>query len=307
MLISNPSLTDVTQITGNITGLHTLSMFIALPLAGILFPLEAIRQNMQGMAEGPQYTDLFLRTILVFTGLILYRTIFNFIVHSSFIVEHSILSMGQAAALIGQMETYTETHRVSFLTGVFPICFCWAMCFMVLVFKAVLEWVRYALLGALYVAGPIAFVTHLFGPTRHVAGAWFKEVIEVSLWTVVLKLLLRILLELHVQTVLTSANQTNDILTLIGVSVTLIVMIWQCTKYTSHFIASGGFGAAMGTLASSHMARRGMDAAKSSVKWTLGHDKQEEREPGSESQGRTPNNRARTVMGSPPTRGSRHD
>jgi hypothetical protein len=240
--INNPTITDVTQISVNMADLETLGMTVAVALMGLLIPLEFLRQNLNIIEGKSNYSATFVRIFLVCMGLMLYKSIFNFLVGVGVVVEDSILSLPKWGEFLAELAKFYLSYKPSFWGSLLPILFAWTASFLALVVKAVIYWVRYALLSLLYFVGPISFVFYIFEPTRHSLGAWFKNVIQLSLWTVVLKLIVRIMLALQVKTFMAQANMDQDVITIIGINVTFLVMVIASPIFTAEFISNHTIG-----------------------------------------------------------------
>ena len=239
--INDPTITDITQISTNMSALETLGMTIAVALMGFLIPLEFLNQNLKVIEGKSSYSSTFVRIFVVCLGLMLYNTIFNFLIGISVIVENSILSLPQWANFLTELGKFYLAYKPSAFSLI-PLLFAWLASFLALVVKAVLYWVRYALLSLLYFVGPVSFVFYIFEPTRHSAGTWFKNVIQLSLWTVVLKIIVRVMLALQVQTYMSQANMNSDIITIIGINVTFLVMVIASPVFTAEFISNHTIG-----------------------------------------------------------------
>jgi len=259
-MFHDPTITDISKITTTMSSLKSLSFGVATALIGFLFPLEILHQNLRAMEGRNSYTGVFIRFGLVCLGLILYDQIFNFMVQVSTIMEFSILSEDQWSVLLAQLAQFFETRKVSFITSL-PLVFTWAASFLAILAQTVMYWVRYCLLSVLYFVGPIAFAFLLFEPTSFLPKAWFKNVIQLAMWSVVMKIIVRIMLQLQVMTYLSSANANLDVMTLIGINTTFVVMVLLSPYFTSHFISGQTFGP-FAVMASSVMTSKGFTALK---------------------------------------------
>ncbi len=240
-IFQDPTITDISRISTTMASLKSLSFVIAFALVGLLTPLEVIHQNIRAMEGRNSYTNLFIRLGLVFVGLLLYDRIFDFMVKTSTIIEYSILSIDRWSELLAQLAQFFETRKVTFVTSL-PLIFTWLASFLAILAQSIMYWVRYCLLSVLYFIGPIAFVFNIFEPTSFLPKAWFKNVIQLSLWPVVMKIIVRVMLELQVMTYLTSANTNLDVLTLVGINSTFVVMVVLSPYFTDHFISGQTFG-----------------------------------------------------------------
>jgi hypothetical protein len=259
--ISNPTVTDVTQISVNMADLETLGMTVAVALMGLLIPLEFLRQNLNIIEGKSTYSATFVRIFVVCMGLMLYKTVFNCLVGVGVIVEDSILSIPKWGEFLTELAKFYLNYKPSFFRSLLPILFAWTASFLALVVNAVIYWVRYALLSLLYFVGPISFVFYIFEPTKNFLGAWFKNVMQLSLWTVVLKLIVRIMLSLQVQTFMAQANMDQDVITIIGINVTFLVMVIASPLFTAELIGKQTIGP-MADVAASFFSAPGKVLAK---------------------------------------------
>lgn len=240
-IFHDPTITDISRISATMGSLKSLSFVIAFALIGLLTPLEVIHQNIRAIEGRNSYTSLFVRLGLVFVGLILYDRVFNFMVKTSTIIEFSILSENRWSDLLAQLAQFFETRKVTFVTSL-PLVFTWFASFLAILAQNIMYWVRYCLLSVLYFVGPIAFTFNIFEPTSFLPKAWFKNVIQLSLWPVVMKIIVRVMLELQVMTYLANANANLDVLTLVGINTTFVVMVVLSPYFTDHFISGQTFG-----------------------------------------------------------------
>lgn len=240
-IFNDPTITDISRISTTMASLKSLSFVIAFALVGLLTPMEVIHQNIKAIEGRNGYTSLFVRLGLVFVGILLYDQIFNFFVKTSTIIEWSILSEDKWSDLLAQLAQFFKTRKLTLISSL-PLVFTWIASFLALLAQSVMFWVRYCLLSVLYFVGPIAFTFNIFEPTAFLPKAWFKNVIQLSLWPVVMKIIVRVMLELQVMTYLASANSNLDILTLIGINTTFVVMVVLSPYFTDHFISGQTFG-----------------------------------------------------------------
>lgn len=256
----DPTITDITRIAETMGGLKSLSQMLAYALLVLLVPLEAIHQNIKAIEGRAEYTNTLLRVILVFVGLILYDRIFGFIIRAATIVEFSVLSETQWSDLLAQLASFFKAQKLTFMSSL-PMIFTWIASFLALLAKNVLYWVRFCLLSVLYFVGPIAFAFNALSATTFLPKAWFKNVIQLSLWTVVMKIIVRVMFELQVMTYLAAANTELDIITLIGINATFVVMIILSPYFTAQFVSGQAMGP-FAVMASSFMAAKTLSITK---------------------------------------------
>lgn len=237
----DPTITDISRIAATIGSLKSLSLVMSYALIGFLVPLEMIHQQLNAIEGKNNMTGVFIRIGLVFVGLLLYDRIFGFIVKASTIMELSILSEQRWSDLLAELAQFFQTRKLTLVSSL-PMVFTWIASFLALLVKNILYWVRYCLLSVLYFIGPIAFAFHIYNPTSFLPQAWFKNVIQLSLWTVVMKIIVRVMLELQVMTYLATANSEVDVLTLVGINTTFVVMIVFSPYFTAQFISGQTIG-----------------------------------------------------------------
>jgi len=233
---------DITQIPARMANLHALAMATGLALFGFLAMLEILRQNIAAAKDQSDYAGMAIRLILACLGFLLYGWIFNFMTQAVFIMENAILSMKDWGNLLHEITHCFRTYHPGILTGTLSILFAWIASFLATVAQMVLYWVRYVLVSLLYFVGPLCMACLAFQPTSYLVGNWFKNVLQISLWTFVFKMIVRIFLELQVGIYLAHANSTRDILAIIGVNVTFLVVIVLGPLFTAEFISGKAFG-----------------------------------------------------------------
>ena len=249
-LLDHSLVADITQIVARSANLHGLSMLLGWTLLAFFVVLEAVRQNVASLEDRTDFGGMAVRVGLSCIGLILYTTVFSFIVNAAFIAENAILSEAQWGQLLLQVSHCFSTFRPSLVMGSLTILFAWLSSFLVILILTVLYWFRYGLLAAFYFLGPAVFGTYPFAPMSHLTTAWFRNVTQLSLWAFVLKLMMRIMLEIQVGTFLADANKYLDILAITGINMALLALVVASVFFTERFLRGEGFGAT-GAVASS--------------------------------------------------------
>jgi len=87
-----------------------------------------------------------------------------------------------------------------------PLLITWLSSFLALAMTEILEWCRYCLLAVLYFVGPLCFSCLVFERVKFVPGLWFRNVIQLSLWTLILRVVVRVMIELKLPEMLAQAN-----------------------------------------------------------------------------------------------------
>ncbi len=234
--IHNLAITDILSITTSLSKLHSLFNALAVGLLFLVVPLELLRQYFSLLEGRGSYASLVVRALMAFVGLILYNSVFNFLMRCGFVIENSVLSAQDWGKFLSEIGHFYQNYKPYVLTTLFPVLFAWLASFIAIIMQAILYWIRYALLSVLYVVGPITFVLYLYEPTSYLISSWFKNVIQASLWTVVLKILVRIFIELQAQSFLAQANVSLDIITIVGINVTFLVLLIAAPFFAANFV-----------------------------------------------------------------------
>lgn len=243
-----------------------LPYMIIKSIAYILFPILFVLHVLQWIVSSAQtsssdgisnwYRTIF-RAILIFIALAWYRHIFMKIVALSEVIAMSLIDTGKVSELIifltKQSESYVEgaiggtTGKVlgtiagianAFKPKVFLLGF---LATAVAIAEPVLLTIRYALLSILYVFGPIAIVGNMFKYTKIILKGWFNNLIQISFWIVILRILESVMLSLQIQS-LAQRGSFSDILAWIIICTIFLGLIIMTPILTAKIFSGDNLG-----------------------------------------------------------------
>lgn len=204
--------------------------YILLPILFVLHVLQwtiyASQTNAQPSGGSNWYRTIF-RVMLIFVALAWYRHIFMKIVALSETIAMTLAQYSDISELImlitKQSESYVE-NAIGGTTGkvlgsiagianilrpkVFMLAF---LATAVSIAEPILLTIRYVLLSILYVFGPLAIVGNMFRYTKVLLRGWFTNLLQISFWIVMLRILEAVMLTLQIESLAKQGHFTDII------------------------------------------------------------------------------------------------
>ncbi len=232
----------------------------------VFLTLALIFELLQGMQEKSNYRGLFVRTLLIGGGFMIYTPLFREIAHGMELLANFYMPSEDLKQAMDKIFTaYKQNHDL----GGFAILkmtfmewmthFTYGLTYWVM---RIFNWARIVFLAALYLTGPIFLGIGIFLP-RMILN-WMRWLFEILTWNVVLALFVRILVEMNLFEIYTKADTpTPDIVAMNLFMIVLIVFfVFRFSAMMIHgkgggFSGMGGAVFAVGTAMALRQATQG--------------------------------------------------
>lgn len=244
--------------------------YISKLIAIILIPLLLILNESHFIIEATKGTSSstpshgIVRIILIIIGLFTFKHIFLKIVA---LFEAIAMSLFDTTDWWVFREKLAGTGE-QFSTSLFKISMQNAIAVFTIMLASIVEImlnvVRFVLLSILYVLGPLALVSGIYLKTSRILGGWFTNLVQISFWIVMLRIVQAVMLSLDVNYTITHGSKSEYIM----VSAVLIVLIVSIPVLTSRILSGqnlGLLGSAAVGLATAGVMKYGAGAAKTAV------------------------------------------
>src|SRR5690242_4296712 len=208
--IFSPTLFDVTSIPTSLADLVTLSKLAATGMVGFFLILELLNQNVLAIEGRSRFTNSFVRLFLIFLCLLTYQKIFQMLMDGKTALEWTVLNENDWADLLATLKNFMGEKIDIFSSLSFVVT--WVGSFIAIDTTEILGWVQYCFLSLLYFVGPLFFAAAVFKPLSYLVGSWFRAVIQISLWTFFVRVVMRVLLAVEITKYLKDGYTNNDFL-----------------------------------------------------------------------------------------------
>jgi hypothetical protein len=175
----------------------------------------------------------------VISFLIVYDRVFTWIVYGFELLSDAILPEQEFREVLTQVFRAFDEERdlgifgfLSVLTVINLISYSVALSL-----ATVLGWLRFIFLSLLYVIGPLVGAFAVFRPGRSGISFWFRSMVSVSAWTVVLSLLMKVISTMNL-TAVYQPEDTNQAAVL--AANLLFILLFIFVPVITHQITSGG-------------------------------------------------------------------
>lgn len=230
-----------------IGGYASVMKILALGLFGFLFVCAILNEQVKMIGGEPgEMGKIVKRGVLILIGIVLYRYIFTKIVAICQIIGMSLCSMedySKFQSVLTAFGTKVSTGNilqlgvVNLSAGLFTLA--------AIIAEAIFGIIRYFFLAILYVIGPLAMVTAMLPATASMMKGWFKKVLQISFWIIIVRATEAIMLSLRMEQALTGSNSTMDFMVMSGV---LIAMIILTPTLTEAVLSDANLGAMTGAV-----------------------------------------------------------
>lgn len=238
--------TNVLQIPDLFSSAHAVTASVAAVLFPLMFIAAVLHENFQAMKDRSDYTGLFIRTILIVGLMILYDRFFIWVVYGTDLLAKAILPHEEFQEVIKTVfrEITQQKDLGGFDTRIILTILNYLTYITALVALGVLNWLRFVFLALLYVFGPVLIAFGVYKATSQGLVFWLKSLAAVSLWTVVLSILMKVISVMNV-TAVYLPEETNAA-AVIAANV-LFILLFISVPLISHQIISGGSISGVGT------------------------------------------------------------
>lgn len=238
----------------------------------IIFPLmfivAVLHENLLAMKDRSDYTGLFVRVVLVVGLMILYERFFVWVVYGTDLLAKEILPHEEFQEVIKAVfrEITQKKDLGGFDTRIILTVLNYLTYIVALVTLGILNWLRFVFLALLYVFGPVLIAFGVYKATSQGLVFWIRSLVAVSLWTVVLSILMKVISVMNVIAVYLP-EETNSA-AVIAANV-LFILLFISVPLISNQVTSGGnisgLGSAVVGLGTAFVARYVTTPAKGSA------------------------------------------
>ncbi len=238
--------TNVLQIPDLFSSAYGVTASAAAVLFPLMFIAAILHENFQTMKDRSDYKGLLVRTILVVGLMILYERFFVWIVYGTDLLAKAILPHEEFQEVIKTVfhEITEKKDLGGFDTRIILTILNYLTYIIALVALGVLNWLRFVFLSLLYVFGPVLIAFGVYKSTSQGLAFWLKSLVSVSLWTVVLSILMKVISVMNV-TAVYLPDETNAA-AVIAANV-LFILLFISVPLISHQITSGGSMSGIGS------------------------------------------------------------
>ena len=238
--------TNVLQIPDLFSSAYGVTASAAAVLFPIMFIAAILHENFQAMKDRSDYRGLVIRTILVVGLMILYERFFVWIVYGTDLLAKAILPHEEFQQVIKTVfrEITEKKDLGGFDTRIILTIINYLTYIVALVALGVLNWLRFVFLSLLYVFGPVLIAFGVYKSTSHGLIYWLRSLVAVSLWTVVLSILMKVISVMNL-TAVYLPEETNAA-AVIAANI-LFILLFISVPLISHQITSGGSMGGMGS------------------------------------------------------------
>ena len=238
--------TNVLQIPDLFSSAYGVTASAAAVLFPLMFIAAVLHENFLAMKDRSDYRGLFIRTILVVGLMILYERFFVWIVYGTDLLAKAILPHEEFQQVIKTVfrEITEKKDLGGFDTRIILTIINYLTYIVALVALGVLNWLRFVFLSLLYVFGPVLIAFGVYKSTSHGLIYWLRSLVAVSLWTVVLSILMKVISVMNL-TAVYLPEETNAA-AVIAANI-LFILLFISVPLISHQITSGGSMGGMGS------------------------------------------------------------
>ena len=244
MSISELAFLDPLTIPDTLGGYTSIMKIIAYAVFTGLFIMALLNEQVKGINEEPEYGKVIKRAVLVMCGMALYRLLFMKIVALNQIIGMSLCSMEDYSKFQAMLAAFgTKASSGTFVTMGVNNFFAGMFTLAAILGESIFGIIRYFFLAILYIIGPLAIVSAMLPATAGIMKGWFKKVLQVSFWIVIIRATEAIMLSLRMEQALTGSSSSMDFMIVSGV---LVVMIFLTPTLSEAVLSDGNIGAVLG-------------------------------------------------------------
>jgi len=256
---------NVLQIPNLFESAYATTAALSAIIFPIMFIVAVLHENFQAMKNRSDYTGLFVRVVLVVSLMILYERFFVWVVYGTDLLARAILPHEEFQEVVKAIfrEITQKKDLGGFDTRIILTVLNYLTYIVALVSLGVLNWLRFVFLDLLYVFGPVLMAFGVYNATSQGLVFWLKSLVSVSLWTVVLSILMKVISVMNVIAVYLP-QETNSA-AVIAANVLFILLFISVPLISNQVTSSGnisGLGSAVVGLGTAFVAKHVMTPAK---------------------------------------------
>jgi hypothetical protein len=237
---------NVLQIPNLFSPAYATTAAAAAVIFPVMFVVAVLHENFLVMKDRSDYTGLFVRVLLVVGLMILYERFFVWIVYGTDLLSQAILPHEEFQEVIKAVfrEITQKKDLGGFDTRIILTVLNYLTYIVALVTLGILNWLRFVFLSLLYVFGPVLIAFGIYKATSQGLVFWLKSLIAVSLWSVVLSILMKVISVMNV-TAVYLPEETNSA-AVVAANV-LFILLFISVPLISHQITSSGSLSGLGS------------------------------------------------------------
>ena len=237
---------NVLQIPNLFSSAYGTTATAAAVIFPVMFVVAVLHENFLAMKDRSDYTGLFVRVLLVVGLVILYERFFVWIVYGTDLLSQAILPHEEFQEVVKAVfrEITQKRDLGGFDTRIILTVLNYLTYIVALVTLGILNWLRFVFLALLYVFGPVLISFGIYKATSQGLVFWLRSLISVSLWTVVLSILMKVISVMNV-TAVYLPEETNSA-AVVAANV-LFILLFISVPLISHQITSSGSLSGLGS------------------------------------------------------------
>lgn len=237
---------NVLQIPNLFASAYGTTASAAAVIFPVIFIVAVLHENFLAMKDRSDYTGLFVRVLLVVSLMILYERFFVWIVYGTDLLSQAILPHEEFQQVIKAVfrEITQKRDLGGFETRIILTVLNYLTYIVALITLGILNWLRFVFLSLLYVFGPVLIAFGLYKATSQGLVFWLKSLVAVSLWTVVLSILMKVISVMNV-TAVYLPEETNSA-AVVAANV-LFILLFISVPLISHQVTSSGSLSGLGS------------------------------------------------------------
>ncbi|HRK61725.1 MAG TPA: hypothetical protein PLY88_04155 [Candidatus Omnitrophota bacterium] len=238
--------TNALQIPDLFSAPFATTMRLAFILFSLMLPVAILHENIQTIKDGSDYPGLLIRVILVVSLLVVYDRFFTWIVYGMDLLSKAILPEEEFKEVVRQIFQEIQKGKDLGILRFFSIMT--AMNFITyavaLALLGVITWLRFVFLSLLFVVGPILVGVSVYKEVSQGLRFWIKSLVSVSLWTVVLSILMKVISVMNI-TAIYLPQETNT--ASVFAANILFILLFISVPIIAHQITAGGTLSSLGS------------------------------------------------------------
>lgn len=219
---------------------------ISLLIFSLMFLVAILHENIQSLKGESDFIGLFIRTLLILSLLLIYERVFTWVVYGTDLLAKAILPEEEFKRVVQAVFHEIKDKKDFGLLKFFSIMT--VMNFITysvaLALLGVINWLRFVFLALLFVFGPILAAFGVYKSTSQGLQFWFKSLVSVSLWIVVLAILMKVIATMNLAAIY-MPKETNS--ASIFAANILFILLFISVPLISHQITSSGSLSGLGS------------------------------------------------------------
>lgn len=236
--------TDPLHLPNLLEPSYALMARISFYVLSTFFIVATLHESLQVMTNESNYAGLFVRSLLVLSLLILYERFFIWIVYGMDLIAEAIMPHEEFQGVIKvffnqpldwkylwKLDARISMTVMNYIT--YSLAFS--------IFGALMI-IRYALLGVLYILGPLVISIGIYKATSEGLSAWMRSLVAIGSWKLLFSILMKVISTMNLQAAYLGVDTVNGFIILM-INLAFLVLFIMVPFLTSQFIAGKSIGA----------------------------------------------------------------